>query len=96
MTLLLFPSGSGCMLNNGYAVFMFSEDTLFRIVVRFLHSPDPDPCPERLESIDEFAERYHLIASGGYGTRRLLYETGKVGLVATSDDDVVAFDFEQR
>jgi hypothetical protein len=82
------------MLNNGYAVFMFSEDTLFRIVARFFQSSDP--CPERLESIDEFARRYRIVASGGQGTRRLRYESDKVGLVAISDEDVVAFDFEQR
>ena len=94
LTLSLFPNGSACMLNNGYAVFMFSEDTLFRIVARFFQSSDP--CPERLESIDEFARRYRIVASGGHGTRRLRYESDKVGLVAISDEDVVAFDFEQR
>jgi tetratricopeptide (TPR) repeat protein len=94
LTLSLFPSGSACMLNSGYAVFMFSDNTLFRIVVRFLRSTDP--CPERLASVDEFARRYSITASGAYGTRRLRYETDKVGLVAISDDNTVAFDFEQR
>ncbi|REG49035.1 hypothetical protein B0G80_5358 [Paraburkholderia sp. BL6669N2] len=94
LTLLLFPNGPACMLNNGYAVFMFADNTLFRIVVRFSRSSDA--CPERLESIEEFARRFRITASGGYGTRRLRYETDKVGLVAFSDDDVVEFDFEQR
>lgn len=94
LTLLLFPKGSACMLRNGYAVFMFSDNTLFRIVVRFFKSPTP--CPERIRSIDDFARRYRIIASGGYGNRRLRYETDKVGLVAISDEYAVAFDFEQR
>jgi hypothetical protein len=88
-------SWSDCLKRTAYAVFMFSEDKLYRISVRFL--PDIPPCPELTKSVDVFAKDYDIPVSGAGDERRLRYETDEVSLdAASSPEGSVRFDFVQR
>jgi tetratricopeptide (TPR) repeat protein len=89
------PGWSDCMRKSAYVVFMFSEDKLFRLAVRFV--ADKQDCINDLKrSVDTFASTYDIAVSGAGDERRLRYETEHVLLVAKSDTSSVVYEFLQR
>ena len=89
------PGWSDCMEKSAYAVFMFSENKLFRLAVRFV-SNDTECRDQLASSIDTFAKAYGILVSGAGDERRFRYETNQVIAVAKSDGNGVVFEFVQR
>jgi len=85
-----------CLGKNSQAIFMFHEDKLFQIVVRFLKNRG-DVCPYRTSAIDDFAHIYNdLPVTGGGDEKKIRYETSLVGLYAYETQDAVNLNFVWR
>lgn len=90
-----FVKAEKCLANSSMAIFMFHEDKLFQIVVRFLKDPN-NQCLARDNAIDDFADRYDLQVSGGRLEKRARYETSLVSLTAYETAAAVNLNFVRR
>jgi tetratricopeptide (TPR) repeat protein len=88
-----FVNNERC-LDPSYAVFLFHDRALFRIVVR-LESGRND-CVPLQRAVDDLAARYGLRVSGSESERRLRYQTRNVAITATTKPRDVSLDFIAR
>jgi hypothetical protein len=97
-----------CLVECGYALFLFNQDRLFTISVRFVGSKEGRriPCPERKDVIQRFASRLGAVPSGSASERRFYRESTRVAIRGKmvvkefpdnrDDDTLVMIDLVQR
>jgi hypothetical protein len=88
--------GDACLAQLGYVSFNFHEKRLFRVTVRFAPLPDRHDCPNRENVVDNIAERFGLVTSGGLGQRRIQYRTAAAALTARNSSVGTSVDFVRQ
>src|SRR5208282_3298989 len=69
--------------DSDYATFLFHENALFRISVRFYGQTQPE-CPDRSNMLPELAESYGMPVLGTQGQWRLSWETSHASLFGST------------
>jgi hypothetical protein len=97
-----------CLVECGYALFLFNQDKLFTISVRFVGDMKGRriPCSERKDVLQRFASHLDVVPSGSASERRFHRETTWVAIRGTmvvqefpdnhDDNTLVMIDLMQR
>jgi hypothetical protein len=81
--------------DSDYATFLFHENALFRISVRFYGQNEPG-CPERSNVLPELAERYRMPVLGTQRQWRLNWETSHASLFGSTSSAGAMLDIVGR
>jgi tetratricopeptide (TPR) repeat protein len=81
--------------DSDYATFLFHENALFRISIRFFGQTQPG-CPDRSNVLPELAEGYGIPVLGTQGQWRLSWDTSHTSLFGSTSSDGAMVDFDWR
>lgn len=88
-----FHRGIPCLKERGYVTFLFHEDRLFEVSVRFMAS---DNCNERKEIMDKFADEFGIQVISTPSERRFRRVADTVAIQGKTTSYAIYIDFTAR